>query len=79
MNEKCKLPPDKLPMKAVMFGDGANGAAMQMHANDEFGISCIATRKDRKSPFEEKWTALCLPDQEFKSYKALRAAMEESK
>ena len=68
--------PQRLPMRALLFTDGARGSASQTHRSDEHGITVVAARKDRNSPFVESWTADRLPGQIFGSYRDLRAAIE---
>lgn len=76
---KCKIPPeDTIEMKAVMFADGTKGAATQTWHNEEYGITCICTRPNRKTIFMQTWSATCLPNLEFKHYGDLRTAMQQA-
>lgn len=76
---KCKTPPeDTIEMRAVMFADGAKGAATQTWHNEEYGITCICTRPDRQTAFVQTWSATGLPNLEFKAYSDLRLAMKQA-
>jgi hypothetical protein len=67
--------PETILMRAVMFGDGENGAAWQRSRNDEFGVQCDSLRPDRDSSFRDHWTSDHLPAREFDHYRELRAAL----
>ncbi len=45
-----KLPGD-LPLRGVMFLDGAKGMATQVYKNDEYGLTVCKGRPDRDTPF----------------------------
>lgn len=66
--------PTSLPMTAVMYGDGRNGYAIQVHRNRMLGVECRAERKNRHSPFVEYWTHRST-DQVFSSYRELRESV----
>jgi len=71
-------PPDRLPMRAVLFADGARGSAMQQHRNEEHGINVSASRESRNAAFVETWTADRLPGQAFETYAELQDAIEKA-
>lgn len=68
--------PEQLMMRAVLFADGARGSALQIRENADLGVTCVASRSSRDSPFVTVWTLDALPDREFPTYAALCEAAE---
>ena len=66
--------PKKLLFRSTLFGDGARGYAIQCEENEEFGVTVVAVREDRASPFVETFSSEATGDEEFSSFEALRAA-----
>ena len=66
--------PDRIPLRIVMFGDGARGMALQVARNEEYGVQVDAKREHRGAKFVEVFTSDHIPDQTFTTFKALREA-----
>lgn len=65
--------PEKIPMGAEMFADGANGYRLQQFFNPEFRVRCLSIKESREVPFVRTWSIESLPDKTFPSYEALRS------
>jgi len=69
-----KIPMKDIPMRAVLFGDGAKGMRLQEYANEEFGVYCTRYLKDRDSEWNISWTSDLTGEEIYESYRALRVA-----
>ena len=47
--------PEKIPMRASFYGDGAKGSRMQSYINHELGVSMMATKDNHAAPWVQKW------------------------
>lgn len=68
--------PEKIMLKATLFGHGANGYALHVGENQKLGITCISTREAHGEPWKREYSITCLPDQVFHSATDLREAIE---
>ena len=65
--------PEKIPMGAEMFADGANGYRMQQFFNPEFRVRCLSIKENRNMGWVRTWSIESLPDKAFKTYEELRS------
>ena len=75
--KKKKLVPENITMLAVMFGDGAKGAATQIYVNDEYGVTMTCFRPSRNEVFKREFEHTSMPGKKFTTYQAMRKAVNK--
>lgn len=66
--------PKVIVLDPSLYGDGANGLALQQQRNDEWGVQLDAVRAKHGAAWVERWTSDFIPDREFKTFDELRVA-----
>lgn len=68
--------PENIAMRAVLFGDRANGGFFRMYANDQLGVAMSVTCEARGKPVVQAWS-VDGSDATYPTYEALREAVKE--
>ena len=76
MNGPIRVPPARLPTKAVLFMNLGKGGFSRTYLNAEYQVRHFVWRENRRSPIECCFVIEGI-DQEFPDYKSLREAVIE--